>query len=77
MPDTQQCPVGVKNSTKIEQLREDHNHLVEVTKENKDDIWVAIDEIKKALASRPPLWCTFLLMAFSSALTGFIVRAFT
>ncbi len=45
--------------------------------EDIQDLWKMIEGIKNTLASRPPLWCTFLLMALSSGLTGFIVRTFS
>ncbi len=58
-----------RNERDISQLDKEHN-------KDKDDLWSAIDEIKKALNYRLPLWATFLIAALSSACTGLIVRTF-
>ena len=63
------------HEARIVRNKDDIAKLDKEAKESRAELWLAIDDIKKALAYRPPLWCTFLLMALSSALTGFIVRA--
>ncbi len=55
----------------------DHEARITRNEEDIQGLCKGVDELKKALAYRPPLWCTFLMMALSSALTGFIVRAFS
>ncbi|KKK55069.1 hypothetical protein LCGC14_3078290 [marine sediment metagenome] len=58
-------------------MSEAHEARISRNEEDIQDIWKVVEDIKKVLAARPPLWCTFLLMALSSGLTGFIVRAFS
>ena len=55
----------------------EHEARISRNEQDIQDLWKNVDGIKKALTYRLPLWCTFLLMALSSALTGFVVRAFT
>tara|TARA_Y100000310_G_scaffold96981_1_gene94657 strand:+ start:162 stop:350 length:189 start_codon:yes stop_codon:yes gene_type:complete len=60
--------------------QQEHEAMETRISRNEKDIqglWKMTEEIKKTMAYRPPLWCTFLMMALSSALTGFIVRAFS
>ncbi len=61
------------HEARISRNQDDIKHLDDV---RIPELWSSIDEIKKALAYRLPLWCTFLLMGLSSALTGLIVRTF-
>lgn len=65
------------HDTRIARNKEDIAKLDQEAKESRTELWQTIDDIKKALAYRLPLWATFLLMALSSALTGFIVRAYS
>ena len=64
-----QCPVGVRNGTRIDQLRIDHDHLVEVTKDNKNELWTAIDELKQAMTYRLPLYAVGIFGILCSAIT--------
>ena len=59
----------------VEQKSNDHSARITRNEKDIQDLWKITEEIRKIMAYRPPLWCTFALMALSSALTGFIVRA--
>ena len=62
------------DESRIARNEQDIKHIDEV---RIPELWKTMDEIKKALAYRVPLWATFLIAGLSSALTGFIVRAFS
>ena len=55
MPATEQCPVGVANKTKIDQLRNDFDDL-------RDEITTDIKEIKEKLLGRPS-WFVCIVIA--------------
>ncbi len=63
--------------TRISRNEED---IVKIEKEGKDgrtELWTAMDDLKKVIMYRLPLWATFLIAALSSACTGLIVRTFS
>jgi len=47
-----------------------------ITRNEKDiqDMWKVLDELKKAMTYRLPLWATFVIAGLSSVSTGLIVR---
>lgn len=59
-----------RNETDIHEITKDH-------KEDKSELWLAIDNIKTAMNYRLPLWATFLIAALASTSTGLIVRTFS
>lgn len=54
----------------------DHNSRIARNEKDIQDLWSNLENVKKALNYRLPLWATFLIAGLSSACTGLIVRAF-
>jgi len=60
------CPVGIENKTKIIDMKEDVNRIV-----NKlDGIEIKITELFNHQSSRLPTWATLIITLLSSAVVG-------